>query len=165
MESTTGTPQSPFGFAGSQGYQEDGNSGLKLLGTRYYDPSTGRFITRDIAKGGRNYYVYCDSRPTYGVDRNGESIGAVIGFTLGVLVIGVTIVASGGATIPLWVASTAIFGGSGAVIGGAFDGDTSSEQVLGNLRDGSLGGGLSVLLFGPGVPVPSIMKLFATALS
>ncbi len=47
LESTTGTPQSPFGFVGAQGYQEDPNSGLKLLGHRCYDPTTGRFLTRD----------------------------------------------------------------------------------------------------------------------
>ncbi len=50
LESTTGTPQSPFGFAADGGYQEDPNSGLKLLGHRYYDPTTGRFLTRDRAK-------------------------------------------------------------------------------------------------------------------
>ena len=27
----------PFGFAGGYGYQEDADSGLKLLGHRYYD--------------------------------------------------------------------------------------------------------------------------------
>ena len=71
LESTTGTPQSPFGFVGSQGYQEDPNSGLKLLGHRYYDPSTGRFLARDPIQDGRNWYVYCQSGPTSAVDANG----------------------------------------------------------------------------------------------
>ena len=35
---SSGTPEGPFGFAGSHGYQEDGDTGLKLLGHRYYDP-------------------------------------------------------------------------------------------------------------------------------
>ena len=49
--STTGAPVGPFGFAGGHGYEEDANTGLKLLGHRYYDPSTGRFLTRDPAGG------------------------------------------------------------------------------------------------------------------
>jgi len=71
LESTTGTPQSPFGFVGSQGYQEDGDSGLKLLGHRYYDPSTGRFLTRDPEKDGRNWFTYCESNPLRQVDPSG----------------------------------------------------------------------------------------------
>ena len=50
--STTGSPKGPFGFAGAHGYQEDGDTGLKLLGHRVYDPSTGRFLTRDPIKDG-----------------------------------------------------------------------------------------------------------------
>ena len=72
LESTTGTPQSPFGFVGSEGYQEDPNSGLKLVGHRYYDPSTGRFLTRDPAKDGRNWYVYANSSPTGEIDTTGD---------------------------------------------------------------------------------------------
>ena len=45
LQSTTGSPKGPFGFAGTSGYQEDADTGLKLLGHRYYDPSTGRFLT------------------------------------------------------------------------------------------------------------------------
>ncbi len=52
-----GAWQGPFGYAGSFGYQEDG-SGLRLLGHRYYDSSTGRFLTRDPIKDGRNWYGY-----------------------------------------------------------------------------------------------------------
>ncbi len=44
--SSTGTWGSAFGYAGGFGYQEDA-TGLKLLGHRYYDSSTGRFLTRD----------------------------------------------------------------------------------------------------------------------
>ncbi len=68
---STGTPKGPFGFAGAHGYQEDGDSGLKLLGHRYYDASTGRFLTRDTAKEGRNWYGYCHSHPLTAVDANG----------------------------------------------------------------------------------------------
>jgi RHS repeat-associated protein len=51
--SQNGTWKGPFGYSGKAGYQED-ESGLQLLGHRYYDSSTGRFITRDPIKDGRN---------------------------------------------------------------------------------------------------------------
>jgi RHS repeat-associated protein len=62
-----------FGFAGKSGYQEDSDSFLKLLGHRYYDPSTGRFLTRDPAKDGRNWYAYCENNPTRFVDPSGNN--------------------------------------------------------------------------------------------
>ena len=65
--SSTGSWQGAFGYAGGFGYQEDTN-GFKLLGHRYYDPSTGRFLTRDPAKDGRNWYVYCGNNPLNSVD-------------------------------------------------------------------------------------------------
>jgi RHS repeat-associated protein len=54
---STGTWNGPFGYAGGFGYQED-RSGLMLLGHRYYDSSTGRFLTPDRAKDDRNWYMY-----------------------------------------------------------------------------------------------------------
>lgn len=70
--SSSGTWKSPFGTAGRFGYQEDADYGLKLLGHRYYDSSTGRFLTRDQRKDGRNWYVYCDNCPVRRGDPNGE---------------------------------------------------------------------------------------------
>ena len=68
--SATGTWKGPFGYAGGFGYQED-SSGLKLLGHRYYDPTTGRFLSRDPIKDGRNWYVYCDNDPISRADPTG----------------------------------------------------------------------------------------------
>ncbi|MCU0315332.1 MAG: RHS repeat-associated core domain-containing protein [Fimbriimonadaceae bacterium] len=63
---------SAFGYAGGFGYQEDA-SGLKLLGHRYYDSSTGRFLTRDPIKDGRNWNSYGagEGNPISGVDPTG----------------------------------------------------------------------------------------------
>ena len=55
--SRTGTTATPFGFGARSEYQTDFDSGLMLLGHRYYDPSIGRFITKDPAKDGRNWYA------------------------------------------------------------------------------------------------------------
>ncbi|MFY9234891.1 MAG: RHS repeat-associated core domain-containing protein [Fimbriimonadaceae bacterium] len=68
---TTGSPTGPFGFAGGWGYQEDGDYGFKLLGHRYYDPATARFLTKDRAKSGRNWYSYVGSNPGRRVDPSG----------------------------------------------------------------------------------------------
>ena len=67
---STGTWKGPFGYSGVAGYQAD-ETGLQLLGHRYYDSSTGRFITRDPIKDGRNWYGYCDNNPVTRVDADG----------------------------------------------------------------------------------------------
>ena len=80
---STGIWNGPFGYAGGFGYQEDA-TGLKLLGHRYYDSSTGRFLTRDPQKDGRNWYTYCWNDPVGMVDIDGQNpsglggIGAAI---------------------------------------------------------------------------------------
>jgi RHS repeat-associated protein len=74
LVASTGTPQGPFGFVGRGGYQEYPDSALKLLGHRYYDPSTGRFLTRDPAKDGRNWYDYCENEPDGCTDPEGYQV-------------------------------------------------------------------------------------------
>ena len=66
--SRTGTTPTPFGFVGKEQYQSDSDSGLQLLGHRYYDPSLGRFLSSDPAKAGTNWYVYCSNNPLKGID-------------------------------------------------------------------------------------------------
>ncbi|MBL8048177.1 MAG: RHS repeat protein [Chthonomonas sp.] len=68
VKSSTGSTTNRFGFAGQWGYQSDPSSDLQLLGNRYYDPSIGRFITRDPIKSGRNWFTYCGNRPLRSVD-------------------------------------------------------------------------------------------------
>ncbi|HSI72277.1 MAG TPA: polymorphic toxin-type HINT domain-containing protein, partial [Fimbriimonas sp.] len=69
---SSGTHVGGMSFGGAWGYQSDVDSGLKLLGHRYYDSSTGRFMTRDRAKDGRNWYTYCASNPTRFIDSTGQ---------------------------------------------------------------------------------------------
>ncbi len=68
--SNLATP-TPFGYAGAWGYQTDADSGLMLLGHRYYDASVGRFISRDPAQAGYNWYVYTHNDPVNWVDPEG----------------------------------------------------------------------------------------------
>src|SRR5262249_1183859 len=59
------------------GYQADADSGLMLLGARYYDASIGRFISRDPIgyEGGLNLYAYCEDDPVDGADATGLDVG------------------------------------------------------------------------------------------
>jgi RHS repeat-associated protein len=59
-----------YGYGGDSGYQEDA-SGLKLLGYRYYDSATGRFLTSDPIGDGPNWYSYCGNNPVSNVDPSG----------------------------------------------------------------------------------------------
>ena len=88
--SRTGSSPTPFGFAGTSQYQTDTESGLQLLGHRYYDPSTGRFITQDPARDGENWYAYCGNGPLSRLDPSGTSwkswvIGGIVGIGVGVI--------------------------------------------------------------------------------
>jgi RHS repeat-associated protein len=74
LVSSSGIWQGPFGYGGSFGYQSDGDSGLKLLGHRYYDSSTGRFLSRDKSKEGQNWFVYCKSNPIPCYDASGKNV-------------------------------------------------------------------------------------------
>ena len=81
---TTGTTATPFGFVGGQGYRSDGQSGLQLLGARYYDASIGRFISRDPIgyAGGLNLYGYSGNDPVNGIDPTGHAVLLVAGIGL-----------------------------------------------------------------------------------
>lgn len=106
--SSTNTWSGPFGNAGKFGYQED-PTGYQLLGHRYYDPSTGRFLTRDPIQDGRNWYVYCNNAPLVSYDANGLwAVGAGIGATA---VPGV----GGGIDFGIWIDKN----GSVVITGGA----------------------------------------------
>ena len=68
---TTGTDQDNLGFAGKR---LDAGSGLSYFGARYYDSEMGRFISRDPAQDGRNWFVYCANNPLIYIDPNGMKI-------------------------------------------------------------------------------------------
>ncbi|MBK8237821.1 MAG: RHS repeat-associated core domain-containing protein [Deltaproteobacteria bacterium] len=66
----------PFGFAGGL---YDAATGLVHFGAREYDPSIGRWISKDPVgfDGGTNHFAYCEGDPVNLVDPDGESpIGA-----------------------------------------------------------------------------------------
>ena len=63
-----GIGDAPFGYCGEY---TDKESGLVYLRNRYYDSSTGSFITEDPIKDGNNWYGYCIGNPVNYSDNDG----------------------------------------------------------------------------------------------
>jgi RHS repeat-associated protein len=86
--SATGTIANPFQFGGQLGVMTQSN-GLDMMRARFYDPTTGRFLSRDPIgiSGGTNLYAYAKNSPVTYQDPQGNSpdTGAVTFFGSGVL--------------------------------------------------------------------------------
>ncbi|MDX2066114.1 MAG: RHS repeat-associated core domain-containing protein [Fimbriimonadaceae bacterium] len=122
MAAASGTWTGPFGFAGNWGYQEDGDSGLQLLRHRYYGPSTGRFLTGDPIKDGRNWYTYCENNPLTCVDPEGYfSIDwRKVGIAVGVIAV-TAVVTPIGAPIGIAIGIGIVLGAIGGAANGLID--------------------------------------------
>ncbi len=59
---------SPFGFGGGNGCQTEADTGIVLMGHRYYDSRIGRFLTQDPIRDGDNWYAYVGNNPVNEVD-------------------------------------------------------------------------------------------------
>ena len=71
MLSSAGTGTTPFKFGGGNGCQTDSDTLMVLMGHRYYDSRTGRFLTQDPAGSGDNWYAYADNDPVRKIDPSG----------------------------------------------------------------------------------------------
>jgi RHS repeat-associated protein len=67
-----GATPNPFQYVGQLGVQNDG-TGLYAMRARYYDPRSGRFISRDPIgfTGGMNLYGYAGNDPISSIDPSG----------------------------------------------------------------------------------------------
>ncbi|SEN83297.1 RHS repeat-associated core domain-containing protein, partial [Lihuaxuella thermophila] len=78
----TGTVENPYRYAG---YRYDKVTGLYYMQSRYYDPNTGRLLTRDTFEGfedeqlGLNRYIYVLNNPVMKVDPDGHYWRYIIG--------------------------------------------------------------------------------------
>ena len=69
--SQSGAISGPFGFEADAQYQTDNDSGLTLVGNRYYDAAVGRFIQPDPSGAEDNEYAYADNNPLSNDDPDG----------------------------------------------------------------------------------------------
>jgi len=63
LTAQVGNTRNAYRYVGSLGYYADADSGLMLLGARYYGSAVGRFITVDPVREGGNWYGYVGSNP------------------------------------------------------------------------------------------------------
>ena len=70
----------PFGFGGDAGYYTDAATGLVYVKARWYDPATGRWISKDPIgfEGGdwSSLYRYVENRPAMWIDPSGLALTA-----------------------------------------------------------------------------------------
>jgi len=88
---TNTTVTNPFTY---RGYYYDADLGMYYLGSRYYDSTTGRFISLDredvvsaspMGLTDKNLYAYCDNNPITRVDKDGEFWHVLVGAAVGVI--------------------------------------------------------------------------------
>jgi len=68
---SSGATVNNFRFVGNLGYYNEAALALQYLRARYYQPSTGRFVSVDPIRDGLNWYVYVANNPTNSVDPSG----------------------------------------------------------------------------------------------
>ncbi|MGN0808271.1 MAG: RHS repeat-associated core domain-containing protein [Candidatus Coproplasma sp.] len=138
----------PFRY---RGYYYDAQTGLYYLQTRYYDPTTGRFISPDNIDyanpetvDGLNLYAYCNNNPVMNVDPTGNAewwqwlLTAISVVAATVAGIALTIVSFGAAS-PLVAFGAAVLGGALLGFSGAMVGDISSQVNSAGLSNVDLG--------------------------
>ena len=64
-------------YCANLGHKQDDESGLIYMRARYYEPSTGRFLSEDPARHGWNWLTYCGSDPVNYVDGDGRVMWAI----------------------------------------------------------------------------------------
>ncbi len=64
----------PFGgISAIHGSDTTDESGLVYMRARYYEPTSGRFISEDKSGQGDNWFVYCKCNPICSIDESGKS--------------------------------------------------------------------------------------------
>ena len=67
---TTGDPKARY--VANLGHLADDESGLTYMRARYYEPSSGRFVSEDPAMDGHNWFTYCGNVPNNFKDSSGR---------------------------------------------------------------------------------------------
>ena len=132
----------PFRY---RGYYYDTDSELYYLQSRYYDPTTGRFVNADkiittntCSLHGNNLFTYCNNNPVSLMDEGGDfpiAVAAIVGFAAVGAVVGAvsSIVVQEATTHTVDWTSVTIDAASGTIMG-AVSGSTlgvGSTMVIG----------------------------------
>jgi RHS repeat-associated protein len=103
VRASSGNATTEYRFTGQQ---EDATLGLTYLRARYYDPSTGRFLTKDPWRGSprvpasQHRYAYVQNGPTNAADPSGLCAPLCLAAAAPVLVVGApAVVVIGGVAI------------------------------------------------------------------
>jgi RHS repeat-associated protein len=101
--SAWGVPTQDFGsdpYGSFTGKDYDA-TGLIYFNARYYDPTTGRFLTEDPSRKGVNWYAYCENDPINKTDPTGKvPVDKALDMALRAPVPGVGIAGAGGLNQP-----------------------------------------------------------------
>ncbi len=129
-------------YVANLGHVQDDESALIYMRARFYEPSTGRFVSQDPARDGINWYVYCGDDPVNNIDATGKVMWAIsdlaaLFMTIFAYLVAITaegeavlgIVGIGG-SMPVMVA--AIFAGAVLSIVGAI---LTVNAIIGSFRD------------------------------
>jgi len=68
---SSGSTINPYQYVGNLGYYNEAALSLQYLRARYYQPTTGRFVSVDPIRDGVNWYVYVSNRPLTMADPSG----------------------------------------------------------------------------------------------
>ena len=123
----------------------DSELGTIYLRARYYDPTIGRFISRDSVTGENtdplslNLYTYCHNNPIIGTDPSGHALHLLIGAAVGALISGgITLVSEikekGIKGLDMDTVKNVAISSVGGAIGGALaaSGVGLAGQIIGN---------------------------------
>ena len=135
--SITGTKASTIGRYNPfryRGYYYDNETGLYYLNSRYYDPSSVRFLNADVYINGNgdiigfNLFAYCGNNPVMGYDPEGtinwgkfaKGVGRIIAGTTAA-VAGALVMVAGAPVVMIVVAAITITAGVLTTVNGAAD--------------------------------------------
>jgi RHS repeat-associated protein len=137
--------------------------GLYYIGARYYDPTTGRFITRDPAPGtdsdplSLNAYIYARDNPVAFTDSTSRSwnvwtsveVGVIIGLAIGAAPLtGGLSIAGAGALVGGFLAENAASFAANVAIGGAINVGLNGAMNGGRVSTGDVAFGFGLAAFG-----------------
>ncbi len=83
----SGTPAGTGCYCATLGHPQDDESGFVYMRARYYDATSGRFLSEDSSKDGCNWIAYAYNNPITNSDKSGHDVigDTIIGLILGFL--------------------------------------------------------------------------------